>query len=97
MPELDFRKRSFLREIGLYCHANCYDPDGLRQRLDPPSEWSERLHRDFDHVLKHRSLTANDYTRRTEIEFENDESLYAYVEALRDFLFSDGPYPKFEG
>jgi len=97
MHDLDLRTLSFLREIGLYCHANCYDPDGLRQRLAPPSEWSERLRRNFDYVLENRSLTARDYSRRTDIEFENDETMFAYVEALRDFLFADGPYPEFEG
>lgn len=97
MPDLDFRTRSFLGDIGLDCHADCYDPDGLRQRLNPPSEWSARLRRNFDHVLEHRSLTANDYMRRTDIEFENDETLFAYLQTRRDCLFADGSYPEFGG
>jgi hypothetical protein len=48
-------------------------------------------------VLENRSLTADDYARRTDIEFENDETLFAYLHALRDFLFADGPYPELEG
>ena len=91
MKSLDLRTQAWLDDMFLYCGANVYGPDKLKEELGWSSEWSERLRRNFDYVLENRSLTAED------IEFENDEALFAYVEALRDFLFSDGPYPEFEG
>jgi hypothetical protein len=94
MKSLDLRTQAWLDDMFLYCGANVYGPDKLKEELAWSSEWAERLRRNFDHVLKNRSLTADDYA---DIEFENDEMLFAYVEALRDFLFLDGPYPEFEG
>lgn len=97
MKSLDLRTEAWLDDMFLYCGANVYGPDRLKEELAWSSEWSERLRRNFDYVLENRSLTADDYARRTDVEFENDEALFAYVEALRDFLFADGPYPEIEG
>lgn len=97
MKSLDLRTQAWLDDMFLYCGANVYGPDKLKEELGWSSEWSEHLRWNFDYVLENRSLTADDYARRTDIEFENDEALFAYVEALRDFLFSNGPYPEFEG
>lgn len=96
MSGTDLRTQAFLQDISLYCHANSYDLDALKRILVKPSEWSERLRRNFDHVLEKRSLTANDYARRTDIDFEDDEALFYYLKALYDFLFSGGPYPEIQ-
>jgi hypothetical protein len=79
----------------LYCGANVYGPDELKERLSRPTEWSERFHRKFEHVLEMRALTAKDYELRTDIDFDSDDELFIYLRKLYDFLFAAGPYPEF--
>lgn len=97
MTNLDLRTQAWLNDMFLYCGANVYGPDKLKEELAIPSEWSMRFRRNFEYVLEKRSLTADDYARRTDIDFEDDEALFYYLKALRDFLFLGGPYPEIQG
>ncbi len=40
-------------------------------------------------VLRSRELSIGDYERLTDIQFDNEESLYAYLEDMYRYLFED--------
>lgn len=95
MTDLDMRTRAWLDDMFLYCGANVYGPDKLKDELSVPSEWRAQFRRNFEHVLGTKTLTAKDYERRTDIEFDSDDELFAYLRKLYNFLFAAGPYPEF--
>ena len=74
--------------------GNTYDPGKLRQVTAEKSEWSERLKRNFEHVLISRQLNALVYEEKVDIEFASDDELYAYLQRLFAYLFEDGPVPE---
>jgi len=94
MTRIDLRTEAWLTDIGLYCGGNTYDPEKLRQVIAEKSEWSERLKRNFEHVLDARQLNALDYEDKVDIEFASDDELYGYLKRLYTYLFEDGPFPE---
>ncbi|WP_037306593.1 hypothetical protein [Ruegeria halocynthiae] len=94
MTRIDLRTEAWLSDIGLYCGGNTYDPVKLRQITTEKSEWSERLKRNFRHVLISRQLSVLDYEEKVDIEFGSDDELYAYLQRLYAYLFQDGPFPE---
>jgi hypothetical protein len=58
----------------------------------------ESLKKNFAELLATRELTALDYGYMTYAEFESDEDLYTYLQAVYEYLFNDaenepGPPP----
>ena len=94
MSRINLRTEAWLSDIGLFCGGNTYDPSKLRQITAEKSEWSERLKSNFEHVLVSKQLSALDYEEKVEIEFASDGELYGYLQQLYDYLFEDGPFPK---
>lgn len=94
MTGIDLRTETWLSDIGLYCGGNTYDPDKLRQVFTEKSEWSERLKRNFEHVLISRQPSALSYEEKVDIEFASDNELYGYLQRLYAYLFEDGPFPE---
>ncbi|WP_367041371.1 hypothetical protein [Streptomyces sp. Je 1-332] len=41
-------------------------------------------------VLRTRELSVGDYERLTDVEFDNEESLYTYLQKMYEYLFGDG-------
>ena len=82
MTGIDPRTEAWLSDIRLYCGGNTYDPYRLRQVTAEKSQWTERLKRNFEHVLISRQLTALDYEKKVDIEFANDDEFYAYLQRL---------------
>lgn len=90
----DLRTQAFLQDAGLFLQANCYDPSGLKRRVNPKSEWSERFRRNFEHVLADRSMSVPEYERRMDIEFADEATLYGYLSSMYEFIFHGGPLPE---
>jgi len=93
MTQFDLRTQAWLQDIRLYCGGNTNDPAKLKENVTHPSEWAERLKRNFSHVLAEQVLTAMDYEDETDISFDEDAELYAYLWRLYNYLFENGPFP----
>ena len=89
----DLKTQAFLQDIMLYCGGNTNDPAKLRERALVNSEWSARLKRNFHHVLAQRTVTASSYEDKTDVSFDTDSELYAYLNRLYDYLFKNGAFP----
>ena len=77
----------------MYCGGNTNDPAKLRESTLVSSEWSECLKRNFHHVLAQRTVTAPSYEDETDVSFDTDTELYAYLGRLYDYLFKNGAFP----
>ncbi|QKW06203.1 hypothetical protein HUT18_07090 [Streptomyces sp. NA04227] len=76
--------------VGTYLHfERVYDAgDSLRPTLLGFSEsFVAGVREGFAEVLRECSMTLGEYERLTEIEFPDDDSLYAYLEDMNAYLF----------
>ncbi|MCM3266494.1 MULTISPECIES: hypothetical protein [Streptomyces] len=69
-----------------------YDNSGfLRPTLHAfRREYVDAVREGLISVLRSRELSIGDYERLTDIQFDNEESLYAYLEDMYRYLFEDG-------
>ncbi len=93
MTQIDLKTQAWLKDIGLYCGANTNDPARLKEISAERTEWSDRLKRNFEHVLTERNVTALDYENQTDVSFDSDSDLHAYLHRLYDYLYRSGPFP----
>jgi hypothetical protein len=76
--------------IGTYLHIEvAYEDLGptrdLIKALSPA--YAESLRQGFVGLLESRELSAGDYDGMTHVEFETDDELYGYLQAVFEFLF----------
>ena len=93
MTQVDLRTQAWMKDIGLYCGANTNDPARLQEISAERTEWSVRLKQNFEHVLTERNVTALDYENQTDVSFDSDADLHAYLHQLYDYLYRSGPFP----
>jgi len=77
--------------IGSYLHLEvAYE--GLADTRDVLKTFSgdavESLKQNFAQLIASRELSALDYGYLTQMEFESDQALYAYLQDVYDFLFN---------
>lgn len=79
-------EKLFKTYLGL---EQAYDTSGyLRPTLFAfKEEYARAVRQGFEDLLRKRQLTAVDYERLTDIEFNDEESLYAYLHAMYRYLF----------
>ena len=79
----------------VFCNANNLDMDEFKKQLQV-EKW-QRLHpsfkEDFQRVIRDRLITMKEHARLTDIDFETDDELFAYLQKIFDYLYKDGPYP----
>lgn len=90
---LDSRTQAWLDEMVFYSGGNAYGYPQLKEAVGCNGEWSDRYRKNFDHVLAERKLTALEYEKRAEVNFDTDAELYQELSKLYLYLFQDGPYP----
>lgn len=79
----------------LYCHANNFDMDGFREQVRR-EKWLLRhptFKQDFKRVIDDRLITMDEHIRLTEVDFDTDDELFAYLQRIYDHVYNDGPYP----
>ncbi|MEU7098365.1 hypothetical protein AB0A66_08470 [Streptomyces longwoodensis] len=69
-----------------------YDTSGyLRPTLHAfKDEYVRAVKNGLESVLRSRDLSIEEYERLTDIEFENSDSLYDYLNGLYEYLFLGG-------
>lgn len=90
---VDLRTKSWLDDMFIYGGGNVYGPPQLKEATDARGEWAERFRSNIEYVLAKRELTALEYEDRTEVSFDSDADLHAYLLRLYDYLYRSGPFP----
>jgi hypothetical protein len=83
----------FMMTAHLFLHTNNYQPHELKAAVAQRSEWIERVQRQFNEVLQTRSVTVDWYAEHANELFEDEETLYRYLNEVYEYVFSDGPWP----
>jgi hypothetical protein len=86
----------FMMTAHLFLHADNYQPHELKAAVAEKSEWIERVQRQFDEVLRTRSVTVDWYADHANELFDDEETLYRYLNEVYDYVFRDGPWPETE-
>ncbi|MBO9466565.1 hypothetical protein J7443_15075 [Tropicibacter sp. R15_0] len=90
---IDPRTKAWLDDMFIYGGANVYGPSQLKEEIDAAGEWANRFRANFEHVMKDRTLTAEEYEARTEISFDTDSEMFEYMGKLHQYLFNNGVHP----
>ncbi|MFC6063766.1 hypothetical protein [Streptomyces ochraceiscleroticus] len=66
-----------------------YDASGhLRPTLFAfKEEYVDAVKQGFEELLRDRDFTVEDYERLTEVEFDDEDSLYEYLQRMYQYLF----------
>jgi len=79
--------------ISLYCNANNFDMNGLRDQIQV-DRW-KTLHptfkNDFKKIVSERLISAHEYLDLAEEDFDTEDELYEHLQAIFDYLYNDGP------
>jgi hypothetical protein len=86
----------FMMTAHLFLHADNYQPHELKAAVAEKSEWIECVQRQFDEVLRTHSVTADWYADHANELFDDEETLYRYLNEVYDYVFRDGPWPETE-
>ena len=81
--------------LDLYCHANNFDMEKFKRQVRIET-WQERhptFKDDFQRVIDERLVTMDEHVRLTEIDFDTDDELFAYLQKIFDCVYNDGPDP----
>ena len=84
---------TWIEIAGMFCNGNYYDLNAMKVYLAEHSTTRDPFRARFDVVLRDRPLTALDWERRMNTDFEDDDGFYAFLRALYAFLFEDGEWP----
>jgi hypothetical protein len=83
----------FMMTTHLFLHTNNYRPHELKAAVAEKSEWIDRVQRQFDEVLQTHSVTVDWYAEHANELFDDEETLYRYLNEVYDYAFRDGPWP----
>ena len=83
----------FMMTAHLFLHTDNYPPPELKAAVAEKSEWIERVQRQFDEVLRTRSVTVDWYADHANELFDDEETLHRYLNEVYEYVFSDGPWP----
>jgi predicted nucleotidyltransferase len=83
----------FMMTTHLFLHTNNYQPDVLKAAFPKRSEWIDRVQRQFDEVLQMRPVTVDWYAEHANELFDDEETLYRYLNEVYDYVFRNGPWP----
>lgn len=86
----------FMMTTHLFLHTDNYNPDVLKNAVPERSEWIERVQRQFEEVLLTRPVTVDWYAEHANDGFDDEETLYRYLQEVYDYVFRDGPWPETE-
>ena len=86
----------FMMTTHLFLHTNNYQPHELKAAVAEKSEWIERVQQQFDEVLQSPSVTVEWYAEHANELFDDEETLYRYLNEVYDYVFRDGPWPETE-
>ena len=48
---------------------------------------------DFATIIEQRLFSLEEVNEATELEFETEDILYAFLQEIFDYLYNDGPFP----
>ncbi|WP_405680258.1 hypothetical protein OG859_30510 [Streptomyces sp. NBC_00048] len=88
---MDARFKNFLR-VNLDLERGYETSSHLRPTLLSFSDaYVELIRTGFEEIVTDDSFGPAEYERLTDIEFPDRETLNAYLRAMYDYLFNDGP------
>lgn len=88
------RFEPWLQTMYFYCSSELYDLDRLKADLANNLEKRDFIQSQLRQILSQRPFTAMDWEERMNLEHQNDDDLYEFLDALYQFLFKNGAYPE---
>lgn len=77
--------------IGFLLSANSFDPRELKLDLEFHPDRLLICRAAFEWVLSNRPYTAQQWEDERETSFDENDELYAHLQAVYDYIFNDGP------
>ncbi len=90
------RYEPWLQAMYFYCSSELYDLDRLKADVVNNQGKRDFIQSQLKQILTERPFTASDWEKRMNLEHQNDDDLYEFLNALYQFLFEGGAYPEWD-